>query len=571
MVNIDKADIKREVLDMDVLFVGAGPASLAGAIHLSNLIKRYNERLARGEESGSQLDLTIGVIEKGARIGHHSLSGAVLDPIALRELFPDFESQGVPLEGPVEEDHFVYLTKRGKITSPMTPPPLKNHGYHVVSLNKLVRWLGEKAEQAGVSVFPEFPGSEILYDGDTVTGVRTADKGVDKQGKPKPNFEPGVDIHAKVTVLGEGVRGSLAKQLIRKLRLDEGRNPQVYAIGVKEIWQMPKGSVMPGVVWHTMGFPLRIETYGGGFIYTMKDDLIDIGFVVGLDYRDPFTDGHREFQKYKTHPWVASLLKGGKMVGYGAKAIPLGGYFSMPRLYADGVLLVGDVGALLNTMRLKGIHIAMKSGMLAAETIVDALCKKDFSSQQLSSYENRLRQSWAGQELFRVRNFHQAFKYGRWAGLFNAGLMLVTGGRGWGVVDKLHAEAGHERMTRVEEYYGKQVEPEAMMFDGELTVDKLSDVYLSGTKHEEDQPSHLVVADLDVCHHRCTIEYGNPCQYFCPANVYEMVPREDGEGKRLQINASNCVHCKTCDIMDPYEIITWVTPEGGGGPVYTNL
>ncbi len=564
-------DIKREILEMDVLFVGAGPASLAGAIRLSRLIKEHNEQVTAGKKQGSPLEVMIGVIEKGSKVGAHSISGAVLDPIALRELIPDFESRGAPLESPVVDDRFAFLTKTRAIVSPVTPPPLQNHGCYVASLNKLVRWLGEIAEQSGVGVFSEFPGAQLLYDGDRAIGVRTGDKGIDRNGNRKPNFEPGVDIHAKVTVLGEGSRGSLTKQLIGKLNLDSNRNPQVYAIGVKEVWELPKGTVLPGHVTHTMGFPLKSETYGGGFIYTMKDDLLDIGFVVGLDYKDPFTDGHEAFQRFKTHAFVSEMLKGGKLVDYGAKSIPVGGYWSVPKLYADGVLIIGDSGSLLNTMRLKGIHHAMKSGMLAAEAIFRSLLKNDFSEEQLRAYDTLIQNSWIEKELRSVRNFHQGFKHGMWPGLVNAGLQLFSRGRGWGIFNRLPAEPGHARMKRVEEYYGKHFEPKKMKFDGVLTFDKVSDVFVSRTKHEENQPVHLVVADLDICHNRCTVEYGNPCQHFCPANVYEMVERGDGKGKRLQINASNCVHCKTCDIMDPYQIINWVTPEGGGGPNYTYL
>ena len=564
-------DVKHEILDMDVLFVGAGPASLAGAIHLSRLIQAHNEEVASHKKEGQSLEVMIGVIEKGSKVGSHAISGAVLDPVALKELIPDFEAREVPLEGPVVKDRFAYLTKNRALISPLTPPPLRNHGCYVASLNKLVQWLGEIAEKSGVGIYSEFPGAQLLYDDHRVIGVRTGDRGVDKNGNRKPNFEPGVDIHAKVTVLGEGARGSLTKQLIKKLNLAANRNPQVYALGVKEIWELPKGSLPPGHVTHTIGFPLKSETYGGGFIYTMQDDLLDLGFVVGLDYRDPFTDGHKEFQEFKTHPFVAKMLKGAKLVGYGAKSIPVGGYWSVPKLYAGGVLLIGDTASLLNTMRLKGIHHAMKSGMLAGEVIFQSLLKNDYSEEQLKGYDALIQSSWIESELRGVRNFHQGFKHGMWGGLINAGLQLLTRGRGWGVFEKLTAEPGHARMMKIQEYYGKQLEPKGMNFDGTYTFDKLSDVYVSGTKHEEDQPVHLVVADLDICHNRCTVEYGNPCQYFCPANVYEMVEGENGKGKHLQINASNCVHCKTCDIMDPYEIINWVTPEGGGGPNYVNL
>jgi len=559
---------ERETLEVDALFVGAGPASLGGAIHLSHLIKAHNEKVENGALKAGKLEgITIAVIEKGSEIGSHGLSGAVMDPIALRELIPDFEERGAPLEGEVKEDYLYYLTAKRKIKFPFMPPPLSNHGKYIVSLSKLVRWMGTIAEEAGVNLFPSFPGAELLYDNNSVVGVRTGDKGVNRDGKPKGNYEPGVDIIAKVTVLGEGPRGSLTKKLIEKIKLDAGRFPQVYAIGVKEIWEMPRGSVPPGRVIHTLGYPLKSETFGGGFIYSMKNDLIDIGLVVGLDYRDPLTDPHLEFQRFKQHPYVASLLKGGKLIGYGAKAIPEGGYYSIPQLYADGVLLIGDSAGFLNGQRLKGIHLGIKSGMLAAEAIFQALLKGDYSSRQLSSYQQLVDESWIKKELYPVRNFHSGFENGRWAGLFNAGISYISGGR-W--PRKRAYDAGHKRMRKLSEYYGAQnIQPHTMKFDGELTFDRLTDVYYSGTAHNEDQPCHLKVLDTSICINRCAVEYGNPCQYFCPAKVYEMVG--DGQGRHLQINFSNCVHCKTCDIMDPYQIIDWVPPEGGDGPNYVNM
>ncbi|HEY0323709.1 MAG TPA: electron transfer flavoprotein-ubiquinone oxidoreductase [Pyrinomonadaceae bacterium] len=569
--------IERETLEMDVVFVGAGPANLSGALHLARLVKEYNEAVEGGKREGKPLgEIEIGVIEKGAAVGAHILSGAVMDPRALRELIPDFEEQGAPLESPVNEDYFLYLIKQRAIRSPITPPPLKNHGYYIVSLNRLTSWLGEKCEEAGVNIFPEFPGAEMLYgEDDRVIGVRTGDKGIDKEGEPKENFEPGVDLLAKVTVLGEGPRGSLTKKLSERLNLNEGREPQVYSLGIKELWELPDDRYPTGRVTHTLGYPSDAKTYGGGWIYGMQNRIINIGYVTGLDYRDPLLDPHAEFQRFKQHPFLARLLEGGKMIRYGAKTIAAGGLYAMPQIYADGVLLVGDCAGFLNSQRLKGIHTAIKSGMLAAETIFEALLASDYSSKQLKRYEELVQSSWIMPELRKVRNFHAGFRRGRWLGMANAGLQLITGGRSWGIFERARAEAGHEALEKLSAYgyKGDDISQRynGLRFDGKLTFTKLTDVYHAAVKHDEDQPVHLHVLDTNICATRCAEEYGNPCQRFCPAAVYEMV--EDGtEGKRrLQINFSNCVHCKTCDIMDPYQIINWVTPEGGGGPDYKGM
>jgi electron-transferring-flavoprotein dehydrogenase len=556
---------EREILEMDVLLVGAGPANLACALQLSRLISAHNLHVK--QSGGNALDeMNIAVIEKASEIGAHQLSGAVLDPISLGELIPDFRNEGAPLEAPVGEEHVYFLSARGKLEMPILPPPLRNHGNYVVSLNKLVRWLGEKCEEAGVNIFPEFPGAEMLYDGNAVIGVRTGDKGIDKSGKQKANYEPGVDIAAKVTVLGEGVRGSLAKQMIERLKLDRDSDPQVYSVGIKELWEMPDDRFAPGSVIHTMGWPLDSRTFGGSWVYGMRDRIIDIGLAVGLDYRDPSIDPHHEFQRFKTHPLIVDLLKGGKLVRYGAKAMPVGGWYTMPQLTADGVMMIGDCAGMLNGERLKGIHSAIKAGMLAAQTILDALIKNDFTRSTLGSFDTSLRESYVGRELYKARNFHQAFDRGRMVGLITEGISIITGGR---VPTKLPIKAGHEHMQRLGAD-GRRDRYAGLKYDDQLTFDKLTDVYYSSTHHDEDQPSHLKVLDTNICVDRCVREYGNPCQNFCPANVYEMV--EAGEGKkRLQINFSNCVHCKTCDIMDPYQIINWVPPEGGGGPNYRNM
>jgi electron-transferring-flavoprotein dehydrogenase len=583
--------MERESLEMDVVFVGAGPANLSGALHLAKLIAEHDAAIANGSREGKPLgEIEIAVIEKGATIGSHILSGAVMDPRGLAELIPDFIEQGAPLESPVNEDHFLYLTKKRAIRSPITPPPLKNHGYYIVSLNRLTAWLGEKCEEAGVNIFPEFPGADILYgENDRVIGVRTGDKGIDKEGKQRANFEPGVDLLAKVTVLGEGVRGSLTKKLVRRLGLDEGREPQVYSLGVKELWELPDDRYPAGRVTHTLGFPSDQWTYGGGWIYGMQNRVLNIGYVTGLDYRDPLIDPHAEFQRFKTHPFLAKLLSGGQMIRYGAKAIAAGGLHAMPQMFADGVLIVGDSAGFLNAARLKGIHSAIKSGTIAAETIFEALLADDYSAAKLGSFETRVKESWITPELRRYRNFHAAFRHGRWLGMANAGLQYITGGRAWGILDRDRQEAGHEAMQKLSAYgYNGDASTQRytdLRFDGQLTFNKVTDVYHAAVAHDEDQPAHLHVLDTNICATRCAEEYGNPCQRFCPAAVYEMVEvvpqaaslRPAGSSelttprRQLQINFSNCVHCKTCDIMDPYQIINWVTPEGGGGPDYKGM
>ncbi len=563
------SETQRDSLDVDVLFVGGGPAGLAGAIRLRQLLRAHNERAAR-DGSGHPLELSVALIDKGREIGSHAISGAVLDPAALRELYPDFEARGCPLESPVTDDAVWFLTSRCRIPLPIVPPPLRNHGNYVASLGKVVIWLAARAEAEGVDLFPGFAAAAPLLEGERVLGVRTGDRGIDRSGNRRPNYEPGIDIRAKVTVLAEGPRGTLTKVLVDRLRLDRGRQPQVYSIGIKEVWECPKGSLPPGRVIHTMGFPLDRETFGGAFIYHMAEDLLDIGLVVGLDYRDPLLDPHGLFQRLKTHPSIAPMLRGARLLSYGAKAIPEGGIHAMPRPYLDGCLFAGDSASMLNAMRLKGVHTSMKAGMIAAEVILEALLAGDTSAAFLADYERRFRGSWAGRELWRVRNFHAGFKHGLWPGLLHSALQMATGGRG--LRDPLPSEPGHARLRTLRRLFGPggppQVEPPR--HDGTLTFDRLTDVFHSGTKHEEDQPTHLKVADTSICETRCAEEYANPCQRFCPAAVYEMVPKE-GDGKRLQINASNCVHCKTCDIMDPYQIITWVPPEGGGGPEYVKL
>ncbi|HEX8247528.1 MAG TPA: electron transfer flavoprotein-ubiquinone oxidoreductase [Pyrinomonadaceae bacterium] len=568
---------EREQLPMDVVFVGAGPANLAAALHLKNLINRHDEEIAGGKRQGKPLgELEIAIIEKGSFVGAHILSGAVLDPRTFHELMPDFIEQGCPVDAKVTSDAFWYLTEKSKIAAPITPPPLKNHGYYIASLSKICEWMGEKCEEAGINIFPEFPAAEVLYDeNDSVIGVRTGDKGIGKDGKPKANFEPGVDLLARITVLGEGSRGSLTKQLTTRLGLNKGKEPTVYSLGVKELWEVPAGNFETGRIIHTLGFPSDTKTYGGGWVYGMKNNIISIGYVTGLDYLDPLIDPHAEFQKFKTHPEIAAILEGGKMIKYGAKTINAGGWHTMPQLYADGVLLVGDCASFLNGQRIKGIHTAMKSGMLAAETILEALVKDDYTTETLRHYEQKVNGSWLYDELHAVRNFHGSFQKGRWSALVNSGLQFLSGGFAWGFIDKESHEAGHERMQKLEKYDYDGDNPVQrypdLKFDKQLTFDKLTDVYHGAVAHDEDQPAHLHVLDTEICATRCAEEYGNPCQRFCPAAVYEMEHNDKTGRRELKINFSNCVHCKTCDISDPYQIINWVTPEGGGGPNYKGM
>ncbi|MGH2400182.1 MAG: 4Fe-4S dicluster domain-containing protein, partial [bacterium] len=461
-----------------------------------------------------------------------------------------------------------------------------------------VAWLAKQVEESGIDFFSGFAAQDVLMDGACVTGVQTGDRGSGRHGERKATFEPGVDIRAKVTIFCDGVRGNLTKELLRRLQLGRGRQPEQFALGIKELWEIPRDRLEPGSVIHTLGYPLRHDEFGGGFIYAMPDGQVSVGFVVGLDYHDPLFDPHMAFNRFKQHPFVKALLDGGQMIRYGAKALPEGGWNTIPQPYMDGGLIAGDAGGFLNSMRLKGIHLAMRTGMLAAESAFEAVRAGDTSASGLKRYQQKIDASSVRSELYPVRNVHQAFGYGLFAGLAFAGLAVAT--RGWWVED-LHGEAGHTRMKTLGEHYGaaalarrdgprqRTVQPalasrvakrpdpgeggslapsNLTTMDRRLTFDKLTNVHYSGTAHDEDQPSHLLV-HTDVCSSICGPEYGHPCMRFCPANVYEIV--QETTGPRLQINASNCVHCKTCDIMDPYQVITWVPPEGGGGPQYNGM
>jgi electron-transferring-flavoprotein dehydrogenase len=561
--------IERPQMPADVVIVGGGPAGMACALRLSQLIDQHN-----AENTDSHLSKeNIYVLEKAREVGQHCLSGALLDPRSMRELLPGFEKEA-PLDATVAKEAVYFLTEKGKLRFPITPPPLRDHGNFVISLNRFVKWLGGKVEEAGITVFTGFAGSELRFNGDRVTGVLTDDKGVDKQNQQKSNFEPGYELQAKVVILAEGSRGSLTKQLINKFDLARDCNPQTYGQGVKELWEVPPGRIAPGEVIYTMGWPLTSREYGGAWVYGGKKNIVSLGFVTGLDYSDPRLDPQRVLQEFKRHPFVAKLLDGGKMIRYGAKSLPYGGWWAIPPVAGNGWMILGDSAGFLNSQRLKGIHLAIKSGMLAAETAFEALKKDDFSAATLRVFQKKVESSWIKEELWKVRNFHQGFEHGFWRGMFHAGIQQFTGGRG--LRNRYPGTAGYTRMKKLSEL-PTDGGGEAHLLgnakgDGKLTFDKLTDLYHSGTKHEEDQPAHLVIRETDICNSRCIREYGSPCQHFCPANVYEMLDDSSApNGKRISLNPSNCVHCKTCDIQDPYQIINWVPPEGGGGPNYDGM
>ncbi|MBW2020858.1 MAG: electron transfer flavoprotein-ubiquinone oxidoreductase [Deltaproteobacteria bacterium] len=551
----------REQIEFDVLFVGGGPANLAGAIHLMKLAKN------RG------LDLEVALVEKGADIGSHALSGAVLNPIALKELMTNYREAGCPIETDVRGDEFYFLTKSRRYTVPFVPRYMHNKGFHIISLSKFVSWLATLAEDLGVNIFPGFAGKEVLYDQDdrTVIGVRTGDKGVGKDGIPKANFEPGIDILAKVTVFGEGARGSLLQAISKKLPIFEGKMPQVFETGIKEVIQLPETNYFSnsrGNDIHTFGYPLGLNTHGGGFIYEMKDHRISLGLIVGLSYQDPMLDLYEEFIRFKRHPFVAELIKGGRVIEQGARTIVTGGYYNMPKLAVDGGLFVGSSASMLNAPALKGIHTSMKSGMLAAEAIVEAFSRGSFTRETLNHYHQLFEDSWLKKELYIGRNFAQAVSKKGLVKFLHVGAQYLTGGRG--IFDKMPMKEDAKRLRPLKDVRLQcTTTHKKQAYDGVLYVDKLTGVYLSKTQHREDQPGHLIVHDQRLCVNECFETYRCPCTRFCPGNVYELEIDDKSQERRLRLNPSNCLHCKTCDIKDPYGNITWTCPEGGDGPRYT--
>jgi len=542
------ADVERERMEYDVVVVGAGPSGLAAAIRLKQLA------VAAGQEIG------VCVVEKGSEVGAHILSGAVFEPRALDELFPDWRERGAPLNTPAVEDRFFYLTKKHALRLP-TPPQMHNRGNYIISLGNLCRWLAAQAEELGVEIYPGFAAAEVLYDeAGRVRGVATGDMGIGRDGKPTDRYTPGVELVARETLFAEGCRGSLTKTLIERFRLRDGHDPQTYAIGVKELWEIPAEQHRPGLVVHTVGWPMDGATYGGSFLYHLEDRQVAVGFVIGLDYKNPFLSPFEEFQRFKTHPAIRGFFEGGRRIAYGARALNEGGFQSIPRLDFPGGALIGCAAGFVNVPKIKGSHTAMKSGMVAAETVFARL-----GGAAGALVAQALQQSWVWDELYRVRNIRPSFRLGLWGGLLYSALdtYLWRGRAPW----TFHHHPDHTQLVPA----GQAAPIEYPRPDGKITFDRLSSVFISNTNHEEDQPAHLKLRDpakAIAINYRL---YDSPEQRYCPAGVYEIVEEAGTAGMRLQINAQNCVHCKTCDIKDPEQNIDWAVPEGGGGPNYPNM
>lgn len=544
----------RECMDYDVVIVGAGPAGLSAAIRIKQLAEKQGK------------DISVCVLEKGSEPGAHILSGAVMDPRAMTELFPDWKERGAPLNTPVTEDRFLFLTETSATSTPqwMLPDCFKNHGNYVISLGNVVRWLALQAESLGVEIFPGFTAAEILYDDNcAVVGVATGNMGVDREGNPTSEFQLGMELRAKYTLFAEGARGHLGKQLISAYRLDEGRDPQTYGIGIKELWEIDPAKHQPGLVIHTAGWPLDSDTYGGSFLYHLENNQVVVGYVVGLAYTNPYLSPFEEFQRYKTHSAIRGFFDGAKRISYGARAITAGGIQSLPKLTFPGGALIGCDAGFLNASRIKGSHTAMKSGMLAADAAFDAIVN-DRAHDELSAYATSFEKSWLQDELHVARNFKPWMSKGLYTGALMVGIdqLILRGKAPWTLH---HTHADHEMLKPAAECV-PIVYPKP---DGKLTFDRLSSVFISNTNHNEHQPAHLTLKNPAVPVEINLSKYAGPESRYCPAGVYEYI--NDGNGDRLQINAQNCVHCKTCDIKDPTQNIVWVTPEGGGGPNYPNM